>query len=80
MGKVRRSYRKYLFDENIKVPDRTLRRKKAKNKFNQNNTNRIEEPILVNNVVLVNIEENQMLTIDNNNVPENNAINFNKMQ
>ena len=34
----------------------------------------------MNNVVLANIEENQMLTIDNNNVPENNAINFNKMQ
>ena len=32
----------------------------------------------MNTVVFANIEENQMLTIDNNNVPENNAINFNE--
>jgi hypothetical protein len=44
MVKIRGSYRKHTFDENIKVPDRTLRRTKAKKKLK----NTVENQIFIN--------------------------------
>jgi len=43
MVKIRGSYRKHIFDENIKVPDRTLRRTKTKKKLK----NTVENQILI---------------------------------